>query len=126
MPYVGKSPTANGVRNRFYFTQSSSGATSISGSDDNGKTLTFTDAAYVDVLLNGSSLVSGTDYVATPSTNTLGSITALVQNDVVEVVVYDVFIRFRKLYAVLLQVLRKFLWTFFVVGGQKRVTPNAP
>ena len=75
MPYVGKSPTANGVRNRFYFTQGSSGATSISGSDDNGKTLTFTDAAYVDVILNGSTLVSGTDYVATPSTNTIGSIT---------------------------------------------------
>ena len=70
MPYVGKSPTANGVRNRFYFTQGSDGATSISGSDDNGKTLTFTDAAYVDVILNGSTLVSGTDYVATPSTNT--------------------------------------------------------
>src|SRR6056300_1693378 len=90
MPYIGKSPSAVGVRNRFYFT-ASGGETSFSGSDDNGKTLVFTDAAYVDVILNGGNLVSGTDYTATPSTNTIGGLIALVSGDVVEIIAYDVF-----------------------------------
>jgi hypothetical protein len=90
MPYIGKSPSAVGVRNRFYFT-ASGGETSLSGSDDNGKTLVFSDASYVDVILNGGNLVSGTDYTATPSTNTISGLTALVANDVVEIIAYDVF-----------------------------------
>ena len=90
MPYIGKSPSAVGVRNRFYFT-ASGGETSLSGSDDNGKTLVFSDASYVDVMLNGGNLVSGTDYTATPSTNTISGLTALVANDVVEIIAYDVF-----------------------------------
>jgi len=90
MPYIGKSPSAVGVRNRFYFT-ASGGETSLSGSDDNGKTLVFSDASYVDVILNGGNLVSGTDYTATPSTNTISGLTALVANDIVEIIAYDVF-----------------------------------
>ena len=88
MPYVGKSPS-NGVRNRFYFT-ASGGETSLSGADDNSKTLTFSDAAYVDVILNGNTLVSGTDYTAV--NNTISSFSpALDSDDVVEIVAYDIF-----------------------------------
>jgi hypothetical protein len=53
--------------------------------------LSFTDANYVDVSLNGVALVSGTDYTATPSTNTISSLSALTASDVVEIVVYDTF-----------------------------------
>lgn len=88
MPYVGKSPS-NGVRNRFYFT-AAGGETSLSGADDNNKTLTFSDAAYVDVILNGNTLVSGTDYTA--ASNTISSFSpALDSDDVVEIVAYDIF-----------------------------------
>ena len=90
MAYIGKSPTGTGVRSRFYYTQSSGGGTSISGTDDNSKTLTFTDGEYIDVFLNGVLLVAGTDYNTTTA-NTVGGLAALASGDVVEVVVYDVF-----------------------------------
>ena len=88
MPYIGKSPHF-GVRNRFIYTASAD-ATSISGADANGATLTFTDGAYVDVYLNGILLKAGTDYVTTTA-NTIGSLSALSANDEVVVIVYDVF-----------------------------------
>ena len=88
MPYIGKSPHF-GVRNRFIYTASAD-ATSISGADANGATLTFTDGAYVDVYLNGILLKAGTDYVTTTA-NTIGSLSALASNDEVVVIVYDVF-----------------------------------
>lgn len=90
MAYIGKSPQGSGVRTRYYFTQTSGGATSISGTDDNGKTLSYTDGEYVDVYLNGVLLVHGTDY-GTGTANTISSLAALANGDVVEVVVYDVF-----------------------------------
>jgi len=90
MSYIGKSPSGSGVRTRYYFTQASGGGTSISGTDDNGKTLTYTDGEYVDVYLNGVSLVHGTDY-GTGTANTISSLAALASGDVVEVVVYDIF-----------------------------------
>lgn len=89
MPYIGKSPEF-GVRERFYFTQTSAGATSISGFDDNGTPLRFTDGNYVDVYLNGVLLVDGVDY-GTSTANTISSLSALVDEDVIEVVAYDVF-----------------------------------
>ena len=89
MPYIGKSPQF-GVRSRFYYTQSSAGGTSVSGTDDNGKTLKFSDGEFVDVMLNGVTLVAGTDY-NTSTANTIGSLAALSNGDVVEVVVYDTF-----------------------------------
>jgi len=89
MPYIGKSPEF-GVRERFYFTQTSAGATSISGFDDNGTTLRFTDGNYVDVYLNGVLLVDGVDY-GTSTANTISSLSALADEDVIEVVAYDVF-----------------------------------
>jgi len=88
MPYIGKSP-AKGVRNRFYYT-ATGGETSISGTDDNSRTLTFSDGAYVDVYLNGVLLVDGTDY-NTSTSNTISGLSALILNDIVEILVYDVF-----------------------------------
>ena len=88
MPYIGKSPEL-GVRTRYYYTVSA-GATSVSGSDDNSKSLRFSDGEYVDVSLNGVALVAGTDYNTTTA-NTIAGLSAMSANDVVEVVVYDVF-----------------------------------
>ena len=90
MAYIGKSPDGTGVRSRFYYTQSSGGGTSVSGSSDDGTTLAFTDGAYVDVYLNGVLLVAGTDYNTTTA-NTIAGLAALANGDVVEVVVYDIF-----------------------------------
>jgi len=88
MPYIGKSPHF-GVRNRFVYV-ASSGATSVSGADANGATLTFTDGAFVDVYLNGVLLKPTTDY-NTSTANTIAGLSALNTSDEVTVVVYDVF-----------------------------------
>ena len=88
MAYLGKTPS-QAVRSRYYFT-ATGGETSLSGADDNANTLTFTDGNYVDVALNGVTLVAGTDYNTTTA-NTIGGLTALVASDVVEVIVYDTF-----------------------------------
>lgn len=88
MSYIGKSPT-QGVRQRYYFT-ATGGETSLSGADDNSKTLIFSDGEYIDVSLNGVALVAGTDYNTTTA-NTIGGLAALAASDIVEVVVYDVF-----------------------------------
>ena len=90
MAYIGKSPDGTGVRSRFYYTQTSGGGTSVSGSSDDGTSLAFSDGAYVDVFLNGVLLVAGTDYNTT-TTNTIAGLAALASGDVVEVVVYDIF-----------------------------------
>jgi hypothetical protein len=90
MAYIGKSPDGTGVRSRFYYTQTSGGGTSVSGSSDDGTTLAFSDGAYVDVFLNGVLLVAGTDY-NTNTANTIAGLAALANGDVVEVVVYDIF-----------------------------------
>ena len=88
MAYIGKSPTGAGVRSRFHFT-ATGGETSLSGADDNGKTLVFADGEYVDVYLNGVLLFDG-DYNTTTA-NTIGGLDALTASDVVEIVVYDIF-----------------------------------
>ena len=90
MAYIGKSPDGTGVRSRFYYTQTSGGGTSVTGSSDDGTSLAFSDGAYVDVFLNGVLLVAGTDYNTT-TTNTIAGLAALASGDVVEVVVYDIF-----------------------------------
>ena len=89
MAYIGKSPTGTGVRSRFYYT-ATAGATSLSGADDNSNTLLFSDGNFVDVSLNGISLVAGTDY-NTSTANTIAGLSALSAGDIVEVVVYDIF-----------------------------------
>jgi hypothetical protein len=88
MSYIGKSPQL-GVRTRYYYT-ATGGETSLSGADDNGATLIFSDGTYVDVLLNGITLVAGTDY-NTSTANTISGLAALTSGDVAEIVVYDVF-----------------------------------
>lgn len=88
MPYIGKSPEF-GVRQRYYYTATGS-ETSLSGTDDNGLTLAFSDGTYVDVMLNGVTLVAGTDY-NTSTANTISGLAALTASDIVEIVVYDVF-----------------------------------
>ena len=89
MPYIGKSPTGSGVRQRFHFT-AAGGETSLSGADDNSKTLKFTDGEFLDVYLNGVLLVQGTDY-GVGTTNTISSLSALSAGDIVEIVAYDIF-----------------------------------
>jgi len=89
MAYIGKSPDGTGVRARYYFT-ATGGETSLSGADDNAITLSFSDGAYVDVYLNGLLLVAGTDYNTTTA-NTISGLAALAANDIVEILVYDIF-----------------------------------
>jgi len=89
MPYIGRSTDGFGVRNRFIYL-ATSGATSVSGADANGATLTFTDGAFVDVYLNGVLLKPTTDY-NTSTANTIAGLSALNTSDEVTVVVYDVF-----------------------------------
>jgi hypothetical protein len=88
MAYLGKTPS-QAVRNRYYYT-ATGGETSLSGADDNSNVLIFADGNYVDVALNGVTLVAGTDYNTTTA-NTIAGLTALVASDVVEVIVYDTF-----------------------------------
>ena len=88
MPYIGKAPK-NSVRSRFTY-QATAGQTSFSGSDANALTLSYSDSLYMDVYLNGVLLKSGTDYTATTGT-TVVLASGAVANDVVEMVVYDVF-----------------------------------
>ena len=88
MGYIGKAPNF-GVRNRYIYT-ASAGATSISGADDNSATLSFSDGAYVDVYLNGVLLKPTTDY-NTSTANTIAGLSALNLNDIVEIIVYDLF-----------------------------------
>jgi hypothetical protein len=89
MPYMGRSTSGFGVRDKFQFTASGS-ETSISGSDNNGRTLKFADGKYLDVYLNGVLLVDNTDYKTT-TTNTISNLTALAANDFMEMVSYDIF-----------------------------------
>jgi len=88
MAYIGKSSNF-AVRNRFVY-QATAGQTSFSGSDADSKTLTYTDSLYMDVYQNGVLLKPGTDYTATTGT-TVVLVTGASLNDVVEMVVYDVF-----------------------------------
>ena len=88
MAYIGVSPS-NGVRNRFQY-QATAGHSRFRGSDDKSLTLTYTDSLYMDVYQNGILLVPGDDYTATTGT-TVVLVQAASLNDIVEMVVYDVF-----------------------------------
>ena len=89
MPYLGRSTDGFGVRDRFVFTASGS-ETSLSGADDNSRSLKYQDGTYIDVFMNGVLLLRGTDYNTTTA-NTIGGLASLAANDVVEIIVYDVF-----------------------------------
>ena len=88
MPYIGKAPN-QGVRTRFIY-QATAGQTSFSGSDANSLVLGYTDSLYMDVYQNGVLLKAGTDYTATTGT-TVVLATGASLNDIVEMIVYDVF-----------------------------------
>jgi hypothetical protein len=88
MAYIGKSPSF-GVRNRYIY-QATAGQTTFTGSDADSKTLTYTDGLYVDVYQNGVLLKPVTDYTSTSGTSVV-LVTGASLNDVVEIVVYDVF-----------------------------------
>ena len=88
MPYLGRGP-GFGIRQKYFYTASSSD-TSVSGSDDNNLTLTFTDGLFIDVYLNGVLLDPNSDYNTTTA-NTVAGLAALSANDFVEVVAYDSF-----------------------------------
>ena len=64
MSYLGKTPT-QGFRQRFVFT-ATGGETSRSGADDNSQTLSYTDGEYVDVMLNGVTLIIRNNYFIIP------------------------------------------------------------
>ena len=88
MPYLGREGQF-GVRDRFQYL-ASNGDTSVSGSDVNGVSMTFSDGLYIDVFLNGVKLKAGEDYNTTTA-NTVAGITAMNANDEVEVITYDAF-----------------------------------
>ena len=88
MPYIGKAPK-NSVRSRFTY-QATAGQTSFSGSDANALTLSYSDSLYMDVYQNGVMLKAGTDYTATSGTSVVLA-TGASLNDIIEMVVYDVF-----------------------------------
>jgi hypothetical protein len=83
---VGVGTTSQLTRYRYVAT---GGETSISGTDADGKTLSYT-VGLEQVFLNGVNLVRGQDYTATNGTS-VGSLTALVASDVVEVFAYVPF-----------------------------------
>ena len=87
MAYLGRQPNT-GVRSRYIFTATAS-QTTFSGSDDDGKTLKYEDAAYLDVFLNGVLLKPVTDYAATTKTSVVLTSGAAV-SDIVEIVAYDI------------------------------------
>jgi hypothetical protein len=83
---VGVGTTSQLTRYRYVAT---GGETSISGTDADGKTLSYT-VGLEQVFLNGVNLVRGQDYTATNGTS-IGSLTALVASDSLEVFAYVPF-----------------------------------
>ena len=87
MAYIGVSPS-NGVRQKHTYTATAS-QTTFSGAGSEGISLSYRDSNYVDVYRNGVKL-GDADYTATSGTSiVLGEGAAV--NDIVEIVVYDVF-----------------------------------
>ena len=87
MAYIGKQP-GTGVRNRFLYT-ATSGQTTFTTSDSN-LALSYSDALYMDVYLNGVLLDPANDYTATSGTSVVLGAGASA-GDILEVIVYDVF-----------------------------------
>lgn len=83
-PLAGVAPASS--VDRYYFT-ATSGATSISGNDNNGATLAYT-AGTEQVYLNGVLLARTDDYTATNGTSITG-LAALATNDIVEVITFN-------------------------------------
>jgi hypothetical protein len=88
MRYIGID--ADFANNSVYTYTAAGGETSISGVDNSGNPLLFTSGTNLTVHLNGSLLVSGTDY-NTSTANTIDGLTALTASDTVVVTVYRLF-----------------------------------
>jgi len=89
MPYIGKNNDGFGVRERYSYI-ATVGDTTVSGTDNRGLSLVFTDPEYVDVYLNGVRLKRDVNYnLNTP--NVVSGFPALSALDEVEVVVHDIF-----------------------------------
>lgn len=84
--YIAASTTANFTS---WKKTMSGGETSVSGTDDNAVTLSYT-VGLEQVFINGVLQVRGTDYTATDGTSITG-LSALVANDIVTVVCYAPF-----------------------------------
>jgi hypothetical protein len=84
--YIAASTTANFTT---WKKTMSGGETSVSGTDDNAVTLSYT-VGLEQVFINGVLQVRGSDYVATTGTSVTG-LTALVASDIVTVVCYAPF-----------------------------------
>lgn len=84
--YIAASTTANFTS---WKKTMSGGETSVSGTDDNAVTLSYT-VGLEQVFINGVLQVRGTDYTATDGTSVTG-LSALVANDIVTVVCYAPF-----------------------------------
>jgi len=84
-PLAGIAPASS--VDRYYFL-ATSGATSISGSDENANTLEYT-AGLENVFLNGVLLARDDDYTATNGTSITGFSPALSTNDVVEIITFN-------------------------------------
>ena len=87
MAYIGKTPSS-GIRNRFIYT-ATAGQTTFSGTDDHSRTLSYTDAEFTDVFLNGVKL-DKSDYTATSGTSIVLDEGAAV-DDILEVLAFDTF-----------------------------------
>jgi hypothetical protein len=87
MAYIGVSPQ-NGVRKKHTYTASGS-QTSFTGAGAEGITLSYKDSNFVDVYQNGVKLAEA-DYTSTTGT-TIVLAQGAAANDIVEIIVYDVF-----------------------------------
>ena len=80
-------PQVGGVQTRWIYT-ATGGETSLSGTDDNGLSLSYT-PGFEQVYLNGVLLIKDDDYTATTGTSITG-LTALSVNDIIQIITLDV------------------------------------
>jgi len=76
-----------GVQTRWIYT-ATGGETTLSGTDDNGLTLSYT-PGFEQIYLNGVLLIKDDDYTATTGTSITG-LTGLAINDIIQIITLDV------------------------------------
>jgi len=87
--WVTAASAVNGTSNRFHYSISSS-TTTVTGADDNSKTLAY-DAGFVDVYLNGVRLTEGDITTTSGSSIVFASAIGVSGTDEVDVVAYGTF-----------------------------------
>ncbi|QLF88424.1 tail fiber [Pelagibacter phage Jormungand EXVC012P] len=80
--------SVNGTSQRYNYTATNA-QTTFTGSDNNGNTLAY-DAGYIDVYLNGSKLLNGTDVTVTSGSSVVLA-SGATTGDVVDIVAYGTF-----------------------------------